>query len=106
MCALREVAMALKSNPVVKRLVQTGEAQVGKIVQQVLANEKFVAGIQTVVQTTLTAKGAFDRNIRMALSAMNLPSIADVENLKKKLDELEETIQRLEESVTKLAEKK
>jgi len=40
-------------------------------------------------------------NIRLALAAMNLPSVGDVENLKRKLDELEETIKRLEESVAK-----
>ncbi|MBS2030084.1 MAG: hypothetical protein JST54_19435 [Deltaproteobacteria bacterium] len=97
--------MALKSNPVVKRLVQTGEAQVGKIVQQVLANEKFVAGIQTVVQTTLTAKGAFDRNIRMALSAMNLPSTQDLEQLRNKVGELEVVLVKLDEKVNQLLEK-
>jgi len=94
--------MALKSNPVVKRLVQTGEAQVGKVVQQVLANEKFVSGIQTVVQTTLTAKGAFDRNIRMALSAMNLPSTQDLEVIRNKVGELEAVLVKLDEKVTQL----
>ena len=94
--------MALKSNPVVKRLVQTGEAQVGKVVQQVLANEKFVSGIQTVVQTTLTAKGAFDRNIRMALSAMNLPSTQDLEVIRNKVGELEAVLCKLDEKVTQL----
>jgi len=98
--------MALKSNPVVKRLVQTGEAQVGKIVQQVLANEKFVAGIQTVVQTTLTAKGAFDRNIRTALSAMNLPSTQDLEQLRNKVGELEVVLVKLDEKVNQLLEKR
>lgn len=98
--------MALKSNPVVKRLVQTGEAQVGKIVQQVLANEKFVAGIQTVVQTTLNAKGAFDRNIRMALSAMNLPSTQDLEQLRNKVGELEVVLVKLDEKVNQLLEKR
>ena len=98
--------MALNSNPVVKRLVQTGEAQVGKIVQQVLANEKFVAGIQTVVQTTLTAKGAFDRNIRTALSAMNLPSTQDLEQLRNKVGELEVVLVKLDEKVNQLLEKR
>jgi hypothetical protein len=98
--------MALKSNPVVKKLVQTGEAQVGKIVQQLLANEKFVAGIQTVVQTTLTAKGAFDRNIRMALSAMNLPSTADLEQVRSKVGELESVLVKLDEKVNQLLDKK
>lgn len=98
--------MALKSNPVVKRLVQTGEAQVGKIVQQVLANEKFVTGIQKVVQTTLGAKGAFDRNIRVALSAMNLPSTQDLEIIRNKVGELEAVLVKLDEKVNQLLAQK
>jgi len=95
----------LKENPMFKKMFELGEEQVGKLAQQLLSNEKFVNAMQTIVGNTLKAKGLMDKNVRMALSAMNLPSVADVENLKKKLDELEETIQRLEECVTKLSEK-
>jgi polyhydroxyalkanoate synthesis regulator phasin len=96
----------LKENPMFKKMFELGEEQVGKLAQQLLSNEKFVNAMQTIVGNTLKAKGLMDKNIRMALSAMNLPSVADMENLKKKLDELEETIQRLEESVTKMGDKK
>jgi polyhydroxyalkanoate synthesis regulator phasin len=96
----------LKENPVFKRMFEMGEEQVGKLAQQLLSNEKFVNAMQTIIGNTLKAKGLLDKNIRVALSAMNLPSIADVENLRKKLDELEETIQRLEESVAKIADRK
>jgi len=96
----------LKENPMFKKMFELGEEQVGKLAQQLLSNEKFVNAMQTIVGNTLKAKGMADKNIRMALSAMNLPSVADVENLRKKLDELEETIQRLEESVSKLSDKK
>ena len=95
----------LKENPMFKKMFELGEEQVGKLAQQLLSNEKFVNAMQTIVGNTLKAKGLMDKNVRMALSAMNLPSVADVENLKKKLDELEETIERLEECVTKLSEK-
>lgn len=93
----------LKENPMVKKMFEIGEEQIGKVTQQLLSNEKFVAMMQTVVANTLKAKGMLDKNIRMALSAMNLPSVADVDNLKHKLDELEETIHRLEQSVEKLS---
>lgn len=95
----------IKSNPVVKKLMSTGEAQVGKIVQQVLANEKFVQRIQGVVQTTLAAKGAFDRNIRVALSAMNLPSTDDLEQLRNKVGELEAQLAKIDEKVSQLLAK-
>ncbi len=92
----------LKDNPVVKKMFEMGEEQVGKLAQQLLSNEKFISTVQTVVGNSLKAKGLLDKNIRMALSAMNLPSAADIDAVKKKLDEFEETLQRLEESVGKL----
>ncbi|MFN7134879.1 MAG: hypothetical protein ACK4N5_22555 [Myxococcales bacterium] len=93
----------LKENPVVKKMVAVGEEQVGKIAQQLLANEKFVGAVQTLVGNTLKAKGLLDKNIRMALSAMNLPSTADVESLKTKLEDLEDTMKRLEDSIARLS---
>ncbi len=91
----------LKDN--VKRMFELGEEQVGKIAQQLLSNEKFVGAMQSVVGNSLKAKGLVDKNIRLALSAMNLPSVADLDSLRHKLEELEETIKRLEESVAKVA---
>jgi hypothetical protein len=93
----------LKENPVVKRMFEIGEEQISRITQQLLANEKFVAAMQTVVANTLKAKGLLDKNIRMALSAMNLPTVEDVEGLKSKLGDLEETIRRLEQSVDRMS---
>ena len=46
----------LKNNTVMKKLVATGEERIGKIAQQLLSNEKFVATVQTLVSRTLTAK--------------------------------------------------
>ena len=43
----------LKDNPVMKKLVATGEERIGQIAQQLLANEKFVGTIQSVVTRTL-----------------------------------------------------
>src|SRR6478609_6286522 len=72
----------LKNNPVMKKLVETGEERVGKLAQQLLSNEKFVVAVQSLVSRTLQAKGTLDKSLRTALSAMNLPSTADLEQLK------------------------
>lgn len=96
----------LKNNPVMKKLVATGEERIGKLVQQLMSNEKFVAGIQTIVSRALSAKGSLDKSIRTALSAMNLPSTADLETLREKIDDLEKLLGSLEGKVDKLAEKK
>lgn len=96
----------LKDNPVMKKLVATGEERVGKLVQQLMSNEKFVAGIQSMISRALSAKGTVDKSIRTALSAMNLPSTGDLETLREKIDELEKLLGSLEGKVDRLVDSK
>jgi hypothetical protein len=92
----------LKSNPVMKKLVETGEERIGKIAQQLLGNEKFVAAVQAIVSRSLAAKGTLDKSLRGALAAMNLPSTADVEILRGKVDDLEKLLTQVEGKVDAL----
>ena len=94
----------LKDNPMMKRLVATGEERIGKLVQQLMSNEKFVTGIQTIVSRGLSAKGTLDKSIRTALSAMNLPSTGDLETLREKIDELEKVLGGLEGKIDQLVD--
>ncbi len=94
----------LKNNPVMKKLVATGEERIGQLVQQLMSNEKFVAGIQSIFSRGLSAKGAVDKSMRSALSAMNLPSTADLETLREKIDELEKVLGTLEEKIDQLVD--
>jgi polyhydroxyalkanoate synthesis regulator phasin len=96
----------LKDNPVVKKLVETGEERLGKIAQQLLSNEKFVAMVQGLVSRSLAAKGTLDAALRTALSAMNLPSTADVELLRSKVDDLEKLLASVESKVDTLVSAK
>ncbi len=96
----------LKDNAVMKRLVATGEERIGKLVQQLMSNEKFITGIQTAVSRGLSAKGTLDKSIRSALSAMNLPSTGDLENLREKIDDLEKLLGSLEGKIDQLADAK
>jgi hypothetical protein len=96
----------LKDNAVMKKLVATGEERVGKIAQQLLSNEKFVTTLQTVVTRSLAAKGTLDKSLRTALGAMNLPSTADLDLLKDKVEELERLLGSIESKIEALAEKK
>ncbi len=86
----------LRDNPVMKKLVATGEERVGKLAQQLLSNERFVVAVQTLVSRTLAAKGSLDGALRGALAAMNLPSTADLEVLGGKVTELEKLLASVE----------
>ena len=96
----------LKDNPVMKKLVATGEERIGKLVQQLMSNEKFVAGVQTLVSRALSAKGTMDKSIKTALSAMNLPSTGDLDTLREKIDDLEGLLSQLESKVDVLVDQK
>ncbi len=89
----------LKNNPMMKRLVQSGEERVGRIAQQLLSNEKFLAALQTLVSRSLAAKGTLDKSLRAALAAMNLPSTADLESLSRKVDDVEQLLSSVEAKV-------
>ncbi|MGQ0505381.1 MAG: hypothetical protein ACT4TC_08670 [Myxococcaceae bacterium] len=92
----------LKNNPVMKKLVETGEERIGRVAQQLLSNERFVAAIQSIVTRSLAAKGALDKSLRRALSAMNLPSSGDLELLRSKVDDLERLLSSVEGKVDTL----
>jgi polyhydroxyalkanoate synthesis regulator phasin len=92
----------LRNNPMVKKLVETGEERVGKLASALLSNEKFVAAVQSLVSRSLAAKGSFDKSLRNALAAMNLPSSADVESLRAKVEDLERLLTSVEKKVDAL----
>ena len=94
----------LKDNPVMKRLMETGEERIGKLAQQLLSNEGFVSTLQTLVSRSLAAKGNLDKSLRSALSAMNLPSTGDLEALRNKIDDLEQLLGSVEGKVDTLIE--
>jgi hypothetical protein len=96
----------LKNNPVMKRLVETGEERMGKLAQQFLSNDRFVGAVQTIVSSSLAAKGTLNKSLRTALAAMNLPSSADVDLLRAKVEDLERMLSSVETKVDSLLNKK
>jgi polyhydroxyalkanoate synthesis regulator phasin len=96
--------MALKDNPMMKRLVERGEERVSKLATQLLSSDRFASSLQAMVQRTLNAKGFMDKNLRLVLSAMNLPSTGDVRGLHDRLDDLDRLVSELDEKVQGLVE--
>jgi hypothetical protein len=79
----------LLKNPAVQRALSAGEERMGKLVTQLLSSERVMHRVQTVVASALTAKSSLDRGIRTAMSAVSLPTTEEVEELRRKLAELE-----------------
>ena len=79
----------LLRNPAVKRAMSVGEERVGRLVTQLLASERVMHGVQSVLSSAMTAKSTFDRGVRTALGAVSLPTTEEVEELRRKLAELE-----------------
>jgi hypothetical protein len=82
-------------SPAVKKALALGEERMGRLVTQLLSNEKVMHGVQTVVSSALTAKSTLDKGVKTAMSAVNLPSTEDVEELRRKLSELESVVDGL-----------
>ena len=97
--------MALKDNPMVGQLMKQGEERVAKLATQLLASEKFVQVVQIAVQRALTAKGFLDKNLKLMLAAMNLPSTADIRALNERLDDLERLLGELEDRIDSVLDK-
>ncbi len=79
----------LLRNPMVKRALSAGEERMGKLVTQLLSNERVMHSVQTMAASALNAKATFDRGVKTAMQAVNLPTTEDVEELRRKLSELE-----------------
>ena len=58
----------LRDNPVMKKLVETGEERIGKLTQQLLSNEKFIGTVQTLVSRSLAANIGTHRTSHPRLS--------------------------------------
>jgi len=92
----------LRDNPVLKKMIATGEERVGKIATHLLANEKLMGALQRTVSAALEAKGLVERNVQTVLSTMNIPTAGDVQKLQGKIEELERTFEGLSAKVAEL----
>lgn len=91
--------MPINSDVVMKRFFDKGEELVGKITNQVLSNEKFMAALQQTISKAVDTKTKVDKNFQHALSTLNLPSTADLKKIEEKLAELEELLDGLGEKM-------
>ncbi len=82
----------MRNNPFVKKALEAGEQRVGRVVSQLLGNERVMTGLQSLVSSAYSARESFERGVRRTLQAVNLPTSEDVEELKRRLADLESTL--------------
>ena len=95
----------LRDNPVLKKMIATGEERVGKIATQLLSNEKLMGALQKTVSAALEAKGTIEKGVQTALGAMNVPTAGDVRKLEGKIEELEKVFEGLSAKIAELQKK-
>lgn len=89
---------------IVASIVNLGEEKLGELVSLLLANERFVGTVQNTISSGLNAKNAIDKNVERVLSWVNVPTLDDVDQLRGKLDELEEVMAEISDRVRSLNE--
>ncbi len=88
-------------NPALKKALEAGEEQVGKVVGKLLASDGLTTGFQSLVSTARQARETLERGVSQALHAANLPSKDDVAALRRRLEELESMLDGLADNVGK-----
>jgi len=97
--------MPIQREVVMKKLMDKGEEMVGRITNQVLSNEKFLAAIQQVIARAIGTKLVLDKNVQQALSSLNLLSTADLRKVEEKIADLELILDGIDAKVTAIQRK-
>jgi len=86
-------------NPLLRRALEAGEAQVGRAVGKLLSSPSVTAGVGTLLSGAMQARRTVEGGLKQALQAARLPTQDDVEGLRRRLDELEAMIDGMSERV-------
>lgn len=89
----------VKNNPLLRKALEAGEEQVGKVVGKLLASDGLTGGLQALAAGAAQARETIEKGVAQALHAANLPSKEDVAALKRRLEELESMLDGLAEKV-------
>jgi len=87
--------MSLRDNPLLKKMIATGEERMSKVAANLLTNEKLMGVVQKTFSAALDVKGIVEKNVQTALSTLNVPTASDVKKLEGKIEELEKVFESL-----------
>ena len=94
--------MADKHDSAVKTILGLGEEKMGDVVNQLLASESFVSAVQRAITSSIGAKRSVDKGVTAMLGLVNIPTLEDVDKIRDKMNELEETIAEIGDRLEKL----
>ena len=92
----------LRENPMLKKMIETGEERMSKMAANLLSNEKLMGALQKTVSAAMEAKGTVEKGLQTALSTMNVPTTGDVRKLEGKIEELEKVFEGLSSKIAEL----
>ena len=76
----------------VKQILEMGEERLAEVVSQLMSSERFVAAVQQTISASLSAKKNVDKGVSTLLSLVNVPTLDDVEKVRTRMNEVEETL--------------
>ena len=83
-------------------LVEQGGATVGQVVEELLGRPGISDGLSKMAQRAAKTKGRVDKNVEMLLHLMNLPSRADHDKLRVKIEHLQGSLVNLNMKLDRL----
>lgn len=93
-----------KHESAVKTILGLGEEKMGEVVNQLLSNEAFVGAVQKAIASSLGAKRSMDKGMTTLLGLINVPTLEDVDKIREKMNDLEETLAEIGGRLEKLSD--
>jgi hypothetical protein len=94
-----------KHDSAVKTILGLGEEKMGEVVNQLLSNEAFVGAVQKAIAGGLGAKRSVDKGVATILGLINVPTLEDIDKVRKKMSEVESSLAEIGERLEKLQTK-
>ena len=77
-----------KSKPSIRKIIEAGEEKITELTNQVLDGSKMISNLDKAFEVTRETREKLDKGVQQILNAMNLPTLADLEALSKRIESL------------------
>ena len=95
-----------KAKPGIRKILEASEDKITEITNQVLDGSKMISNLDKAFEVTRDTRDKLDKGVQHIISAMNLPSLADVESMNRRVESLNGKLVSLLLKVDRLIEMK